>query len=332
MKSLILCLFLLLSVGHAFAFDFIGYVKTSNDSELYVQYKEAKEGRATFTFVNGLIYKTEHWHQMTKQLISKGYGVIHYEHEGQLRSFARSMEMHEGNPPWMIDGIKRGTSAEQLKDILNHFNIKTTHLVSLSYGSHIISKFANIYPQYLESLIFIAPMIVSLEKYESEGRNFHLWLDSLDLYGPVGQYWSNYYYDQIFKWYFSKKPSPSTRSLYGKYAKKFNKAVFHQAKSVRHFDLKKEEFKNINDTAIKIHLMTAEKENNNLLKDQDLFWNSLKKEYRGSKIHILDASHTIPNSATNVSADYLHNIAKENSCLLSGRSLIVNNTTNSFCL
>ena len=318
MKNILFLLLFLTLSKQVLAARLTGFVNTSNGSELYVQYTKAEPGKPTFVFNNGLVYEIERWSKVSQALTKLGYGVLHYEFEGQNRSYLQSMNNNNGHPNWLYKGIKLDDSAQQLKEILDYFNISNANIVGLSYGSTIAATFAKNHPEYIKNIVLMSPLIISLDRYDPQGKNFRLWLSTLDLWGPIGSYWSNYYYDMVYKWYYSKQSS--TRNYdFGRWEKDYYKSVFQQVKSVNNFDLRKINFKD-NLDGKKLHLITASKENKVYLPDQLSMWNIWPKEIKGSLVHIQGASHAIPDSAPAFSIAILDSIAKEENIMFKGSS------------
>lgn len=319
MRKLFCLLTLLLLTQHlAHAFDFTGYVETTSGEKLYVEFQKAEKGKETFVFVNGLVYKTERWHQVSKDLAQKGYGIVHYDFEGQYRSYVKSMDEHEGYPDWLFYGMSLERSAQQLKEILETFKVERASVVGLSYGTTIAATFTKNYPEFVNNLVLMSPLVIPLDNYDPKGKAFRKWLDALDLWGPVGNYWSNFYYDLVYKWYYKDQGTLRNYDL-GKWLDEYYKAVFHQVKAIRHYDLRKLGLEEVIDNK-KIHLVTAGKEEQTYLPDQLKMWDLWSEEIKASHIHVQDAFHAIPDTTPGLVIGLLDAMAKKADYLFQGKS------------
>ncbi len=308
MNTFILILLSLLSLK-SFAYSFEGFVETSSGSEMFVKYQKAKPGFDTFVFINGLVYEVEKWEPVTKQLTEKGYGVLHYEFEGQYRTFQQSMDSHNGEPQWMSDGLTTMYLSIQLNDVLSFFNLKNIQLIAHSYGTSIATSYMIEHSSNIKNVVFMAPLVIPLENYHSQGQMLHTWFDYLELWGPIGSYWSNYYYDLIYKWYYQQQPS-SRDYDFGEWEEKYYISVFHQVKAVKKYNLNVV-LETLNNK--KALFLTAENENETYLPDQQLAWKNLPANQRGSLVHIRDANHDIPQSSVQFLAKYLEMLSQHDS-------------------
>ena len=308
-KFIIILIFIIPSISFSNTFE--GFVETKNGNDIFVKYQQADPGKETFVFVNGLVYEIERWEKITKQLKKKGFGVLLYEFEGQNRTFKRSMDLNNGKPEWIYKGLSLNYFAEQLNDIVENFQIERMNLIALSYGSSIAATFSKKYEEKVKKLVFMSPLVIPLENYDRQGRQFHQWLNNLEYFGPIGNFWSNYYYDLVYKWYYKEQPS-SRHYDFGPWEKDYYRSVFHQVKAVRKFDLRKT-LKKL--TKVKTYFLTASKEDPIYLPDQQKTWEMLPVNIKGSLIHIKGASHAIPDTTPKFTALYLSEIVMNRTLL-----------------
>ncbi len=261
----------------------------SNGDTLYTNYQAPKKGKPTFVLVNGLVYSSDYLDDTVKLLRKEGYGILRYEFSGQNRSFVATMEDRERNASFLKQGLNLDILADELKEIIDFYNISgKIELVGLSYGSSIVTRFSQKYPQNIRQIYFMAPLVITLESYDPNGAMFAQWLDALKLWGPLGNIYSDYLYEMIYRNYFA---SAEKNVDFGKWTSQYRNALFEQVSSVRNFDLRKVKFPDL-----PIHLITAEEEQPRLLADQLKFWERLPENKRGTYVHLTDTAHAIPSS------------------------------------
>ncbi|MCP4914790.1 MAG: alpha/beta hydrolase [Oligoflexia bacterium] len=279
-----------------------GFIKLSNEESLFVEYYQGDTNKEVYVMVNGLVYSTKRWRKVAKSLHAAGHSVLTYEFTGQNNSYVSSMEENDGKPEWLYDGLTLKKMAANLNEITKALKLKRFNLVGLSFGSSIASTYAMEYSEDIKNLVLMSPLVISLDRYDSQGRYFRLWLSGLELWGPVGQFWANYYYDQVYLWYYRNRP-PRDHG-FGVWEKDYYRAVFHQVKAVKDFDLRKLKFEKVFKDQ-KIHLLTASKEEPKYLEDQLKMKELWKKEIQGKHLHIKGAHHAIPDTAPKAATRYL---------------------------
>jgi pimeloyl-ACP methyl ester carboxylesterase len=288
-----------------------GHVVLKSGERIFVDYKAPRSSEhPVFVLVNGLIYETERWGAMAQQLSASGAGVLRYDFKGQHRTYVYAMEDNDGRPEYFEKGIKLSENAKDLKELLSILEInQRVQIVGLSYGASIAAEFARQFPSSVDNLIFMSPLVISLDKYDPQGLMLRNYLDSMNWWGPFGWYWSNYYYDQIYRSYFDQTPS-SRNHHYGKYEEAFRESVFQQVKAVKDFDLRYYDYSRIFKDNQKVHLMVADKEEKKYLKDMLEVWKRTKN--KGSLTYYENTYHAIPDTNPYVSGIVLLNIAGKN--------------------
>ncbi|MCB0414934.1 MAG: alpha/beta hydrolase [Bdellovibrionales bacterium] len=318
-KSVVICLgFLIPSL--TWAYDFEGYVEVGEGSELFVKYDKAEPGKQTLVFVNGLVYSIERWEPVTSQLAEQGFGVLHFDFEGQDRSYVHAMDKYNGEPPFMKKGISLEGMSEQLDSLVTHFGIENFALVGLSYGSALATEYAQRFPDKINHIVYISPLVLPLDYYEPQGYMFRTWLASLEWWGPVGTFWANYYYDLVYGWYFGMK-SGSSGVDYGQWTDKYHRAVFHQIKAIKDFNLKEVPLDEVL-TDGKVHMLTASNEDSRYLEDQNGMWNIWSEEIKGGLVNVQEGYHALPDTNPSEMIKILIQIASDDDAFSAGQSYV----------
>lgn len=284
-----------------------GYVKVSAGHEVYVDYVPAQSGRPTVVLLNGLVYETDRWDGFARKLQENGIGVLRYYFRGQFLTLRREVEQNK-QPKFFQAGLERQDFSLELKDLLDHFRIQKAVVVGLSFGAGIASDFSERFPSRVDQLFLMAPLVVSLDRYDPNGAWLHWNLDALRAFwGPL---WGPYVYDQYYNWIFRsymrqrlvpERIPESLRDL----SEAYKESMFHLVRSIRDFNLKKVKF-NLNG---KVNVFVASQEDEPALRDQFSAWNTLGKA-RGTFAYLSPAFHAIPDSSGAYAADLVVAVLK----------------------
>ncbi len=110
-----------------------------NDVELY--YELTGESGEVLTILNGIMMSSESWTEVKKDYINAGYRVLTMDFRDQGNSGSSSIT------------YKIEQHAEDLKALLDCLNIKTTHILGISYGGQVGMIFAIKYKEHVKKLI-----------------------------------------------------------------------------------------------------------------------------------------------------------------------------------
>lgn len=303
LKSFALLIFSILGLGAHASTAHKSFVKIKQGHEVYTEYFAPKLGRPTLVLINGLVYDLKRWDPYTENLIRQGVGVLRYNFRGQSRTLLKEVES-KGIPQFFEEGLSPEVLAQELSQTLNELGVndKVT-IVGLSYGAGIAATFTDKYPKRVDSLILLAPLVVSLDRYDPMGAWIRWNLDAIRFWwGPVfGPTAYDYYYDMIFRSYLVDQRISQDRipKDVAQIPEIYKESVFHQVRAMRDFDLREYSFKNS-----KVHLFLASEEEPKIYDDQLRAWNSWDKGARASLVYFDKASHAIPDAAP-VAAAYL---------------------------
>lgn len=296
----------------------IKYVKIDQGHEVYTEYTASRPGASTVVLVNGLVYDLARWDEYLAPLLANGTGVLKYNFRGQSKTLLRELEQNP-SPRFFETGIQYGDLAQELTQVLNALEIKEkVTVVGLSYGASIAAEFANQHPERVENLILMAPLVVSLDKYNPAGAWIRWSLDAIRLWwGPIWGPWAyDYYYNMIFHSYLLNRLTNSqTPEEMKDHEYAYKESIFHLVRAVRDFDLKKYTFKDLPN----VHLMVAADEDSLLFNDQLQAWEAWDKGTRGSLVLIESAAHAIPDTAPIIAARLTSQILQGEKTLGQGR-------------
>jgi pimeloyl-ACP methyl ester carboxylesterase len=274
-------------------------MKLSDGVERYVEFTPPQGDKPWIVMTNGLVYDINRWGAMDAELKKQGYGIVHYYFRGQDLTLRREVEVFK-TPSFFANGLTPQDFVQELKEIVQKLNIKKKIiLVGLSYGAHVAANFAQTYPQAVEKLVFMAPLVVPLEKYQPQGA----WLDwNLSW---VKTLWGNMYYEyayrQIYGAYLSNRGGvpPSLAKMPNEY----RTSLFHLVRVTRDFDLKTYGFEKMSPNSV--HFMVAQEETQLAFNDQVMAFDRLSKKAQGSLIWFPEAQHAIPDAAPALAAKTL---------------------------
>lgn len=283
-----------------------GFARLPAGHELYYNYVKPAPGKPTFVLVNGLVYDMDRWLELSAPLEQKGYGVLRYYFRGQLASLKQ--ELNSGRPDFFDSGLSGEMFATELAQLMDELKIEKGIVVGLSYGAAIAADFGRLHADRVEQLVFLAPLVIPLDRYNPSGAWIHWNLQALRLgWGPLwGPYVYNYYYDLIFRNYMGQRLVPEKIPAEMKdVANEYKEAIFHQVRATRDFDLRQYKFAALPG---RVHLLLASEEEAPALKDQFRAWKNFGKS-RGSLTYFSPAWHAIPDSCGAFAAELLQQIA-----------------------
>lgn len=278
------------------------FVRIPQGHEVYVEYTKARAGQKTVVLLNGLVYDLRYWDEYVRSLTDEGVGVVIYNFRGQSKTLLREVQERRA-PQFFESGLMPELFAQELAQTLDQLGLgdKKVTVVGLSFGGAIAAEFASKYAPRVESLILLAPLVVSLDKYDPMGAWIRGNLDALRLWwGPIwGPMAYDYYYDMIYRSYLVGERISSDRIPKDVAAipEIYKESVFHQVRAMRDFDLKSYGFKDL-----KVHLILASEEEAPIYADQLRAWENWHLESRGSLTLIDKAAHGIPATAPKSSA------------------------------
>ena len=302
MKTIIVLFSLICS---QFALAETGFVKIPSGHSVYVNYEPARGDRPTVVLINGLVYELERWDAFANVLKEAGFGVLRYHFRGQSKTLRKELEA--GTPSFYQEGLSREGFAKELLEVLDALKLKKVTVVGLSFGAGIAAEFGERYPERTSDLFLLAPLVVSLDRYDPNGAWLNWNLDALKLYwGPQwGPYVYDFYYNWIFRAYMNQKLVPERIPDYMRdIPDDYKEAMFHLVRSMRDFDLKKVKF----NLPGHLHMMTASEEDAPALRDQFNAWEGFEKP--GTFAYLTPAWHAIPDSSGAYAANLLLSILK----------------------
>jgi pimeloyl-ACP methyl ester carboxylesterase len=197
---------------------------------------------------------------------------------------------------------------------------KPVIVLGLSYGAGAAAEFARHYPALVGRLIFLAPLVISLENYEPSGRWVNANLDWLRImWGP---FWGPSFYEMayaaIYKTYLGQRivpdrVPPELREIPNVY----RESIFHLSRAVRHFDLREYDFAALGEH--RVSFLLANEEQAQAFQDQLDSFEAVSAASRGSLIWLKDAEHAIPDSEPDEAANLIDALAQGSRALESGK-------------
>jgi len=314
MTKLLLLLVFLLPVS---SFAESGFVKLPMGHEVYVDYQAPKEGKATFVLVNGLVYDLSRWNTLKSGLEAQGYGVLRYYFRGQLDTLRR--ELKNGEPKFFQSGLSPEIYSQELSELMDRLDVKKAVVVGLSYGAGIAADFGERHPEKVEQLTFLAPLVVSLDRYDPAGAWIQWNLNAVKIFwGPFwGQWAYDQYYDWIYRNYMNERLGKDRiphdmQDVAGSY----KEAVFHQVRAMREFDLRRYRFAGLEG---RVNMILASGEEEPALRDQFLAWNSFGKA-QGNLVYLSPSWHAIPDAQGPWAAELLSGLVSHREGLATGHA------------
>lgn len=315
MKTIFFVLVSLIAAASAQAKS--GFVKLPAGHSLYVDYQAPAAGFPTLVLVNGLVYDLDRWNDLAQPFAKAGYGVLRYNFRGQADSLLR--ELKDGKPEFFSSGLSREDFALELSELMAALKIPKATVVGLSYGSGIAAEFGQRFPAKVDKLVFLAPLIVPLDRYDANGAWIHMNLDALKFFwGPLwGPYVYDYYYNMIFRSYMKSRLVPERiPPKMQAVAEDYKEAIFHQVRAMRDFDLRTYDFSKLSG---RVHMMLASEEETPALKDQFLAWGSFGKA-QGSLVYLSPSWHAIPDAEGALAAEFLQKMISGDAAFSKGKA------------
>jgi pimeloyl-ACP methyl ester carboxylesterase len=292
------------------------YMKLSDGVERYVEFTAPKEGKPWIVFTNGLVYEVNRFAALDANLKRQGYGIVHYYFRGQDLTLRREVETYK-TPSFMTTGLTQNDFTQELKEIIQQLQIKDKIvLVGLSYGAHAAANFAQTYPRKIEQLIFMAPLVVPLEKYQPQGA----WLD-WNLAWVKALWGSRFYelaYRQIYATYLnSRVTADRVPASLADMPNQYRESLFHLVRVARDFDLKRYNFSTLPKNSV--HFMVAKEDVPAAFYDQTAAFERVDAKSQGSLFWLPEAQHAIPDDQPLVAAKTLHAILQKDPRLQQGK-------------
>lgn len=288
-----------------------GFIRLKDGVERYVETTPARDGKPTLVLLNGLVYPISRWGAFEDDLKKNGYGVVNYYFRGQHLTLKKEAGK-DGTPAFFATGLEATDFADELDGLLTALKIKSpVTLIGLSYGAHIAAAFAERYPARVKDVVFLAPLVVSLDHYSPEGQ-WVLWnLDVLKLtWGPfLGPVFYEAAYAQIYRNYLGSRIVPD--KVPEEMADRpdiYKESIFHLVRAARDFDLRETDFSKISGH---VHFMTAGQEDPPALADQKQAFDGLPRAQVGALLHFPKSWHAIPDSQGAVAGRWLRTLLED---------------------
>lgn len=285
-----------------------GFVKLPDGHFVYADHSPARPGQPTVVLVNGLVYDLGRWKEFARPLAESGYGILRYYFRGQSKTLRKELE--GGQPDFFRSGLDRRGFALELAQLMDALEINKGIIVGLSYGAGIAAEFGSLYPERVEKLVFMAPLVVPLDRYDASGAWIHQNLEALRFWwGPLwGAYVYDYYYNLIFRAYLNQRLVPERiPEEMSDIADAYKESTFHLVRAMRDLDLRTYDFPKLKG---RVHLMLASDEDAPALKDQFAAWRGFKAS-QGSLVYLQPAWHAIPDSSGEFAAGLLRLIQEK---------------------
>lgn len=289
----------------------------------YVEYLPAATGKTTLVFTNGLVYDLRRWQDLTAKLESKGYGIVLYYFRGQHRTLLAETQQN-GKPNFFSTGLEGGDFTDELYQLTESLGLQKTVVVGLSYGAHIAARYAEAHPDRVERLVFLAPLVVSLDKYDANGAWIMQSLEWIKLWwGPfLGPYFYESAYRQIYSTYLNQRLVPDrVPEELREIPETYKESVFHLIRAVRDFDLRELTFKKLPEGSVTYIL--AHEDEKRAFEDQLKAARNVAKGRLQQLIYMPDSSHAIPDSQGAAAGEILDLLIQNDVRLPSGGASIL---------
>jgi pimeloyl-ACP methyl ester carboxylesterase len=287
-----------------------------NTVKVYAEISRGQPGKKTFVLLNGLIYDIRRWNALSQALINEGHTVIRYAYSPQPESLRLN---DEKNLAFLTKGLTLKNLSDEVEAVLKALNIEErVQLVGLSFGSTVAAEYASQYPDRIDSLIFLSPLIVPLDHYDPRGRGLRLWLNSVrfwenipcDFFGIANpflcssrDYWFDSFYNFFYENYLIGRVQNVPQDIDSAL---FKKSVFHLVRAARDFDLR-----SYAPGLTNVSMFVAENDDFPLRVDQERTWNEIKADERRSYILFKDVSHALPDEAPVKTAELLSAVSSK---------------------
>lgn len=272
------------------------FVQTSNH-QVYVEYVAPAKGQPLLVLTNGLVFNLERWNVFTEEAKKLGYGYLRYYFRGQHLTLKKEVEDVK-TPEFFKDGLNTDLMATELNELITSMKIeKPFVLVGLSYGSTIAAQYAENYPKNVQKLIFMAPLVISLDKYNPQGAWMLQNLDYIKMWwGPIlGPMLYETAYRQIYQSYLSQQIIPEKiPDELSDMPQIYKESLFHLIRVTRDFDLRKYNFNQLPKNSV--HYFLAHEEDQRFYNDQMSAFDQVSVHSQGSLLWLSEAGHAIPES------------------------------------
>lgn len=274
--------------------------------------------------VNGLVYNFDRWDPVVEGLKAKGYPVLRYYFRGQHQTLVTELK-REKLPSFFTEGLTSEQMGDELSEILTAVKVtEPVVVVGLSYGAHVAAQLAERHPAQVSQLVFLAPLVRSLDKYDPQGA-FLAWnLEQIKFWwGPVlGPAFYEYAYGMIYRGYLNLRIMPSgvPDELQG-HPFEYKEAIFHLVRAVRDFNLSEFKFSKLNPRSVTYIL--AKEDSSLIFEDQLTAAQNLKRRALQSLIYLPEATHAIPDSQGKQTAEILDRLIRRDSELSQGNSFVL---------
>lgn len=319
MKTLLTLILLLVSL-HVKAQTQGQYWTLSDGVKRYVEYTPGQSGKPVVVMVNGLVYNLSRWNDLRQDLQKKGYGVLNYYMRGQHLTL-RTEYKEKGNPSFFKDGLSTEQLAEEIHEILDLAQIqKPVVVLGLSFGAAAAAEFARLYPQQIHNLIFLAPLVISLENYNPGGQWVNANLSWIKLWwGPLfGPQFYEMAYGTIYRTYLAQRIVPqNVPAELQDMPDVYRESIFHLTRAVRSFDLREYKFQDIG--ANRVHFLLAKEEEERAFQDQLKSFEAVDEKSRGALVWLTEASHAIPDSQPREAAALIDAMVQKSRALENGK-------------
>jgi pimeloyl-ACP methyl ester carboxylesterase len=281
------------------------FVKIRGQRELFVDYLKPAAGKPVVVLLNGLTYRTGIWDSFVKELKGDGIGILRYDPMGHGKTMAKS-----GLP---TDAIDADAQVKDLSSLLSTLGIrKAVHLVGLSYGGAIGTKFTLAYPNKVANLILMAPFTKPLD---SQDQQIRLHIAQTRAMFPLNPATNDQLYDYFLK-QIVYATYPMVEPIVLEHPWKLE-STFRLVQGVRKFKAE-----DVVDQlpAGSVHLMVAEWDQYIAPKILEDLWKQIPKRARQSRLILNHSEHKIPEAMPSFSAKWVRLIVEGDSRLTDGRT------------
>lgn len=301
-----------------------GLITLKDGVPRHVEYLAPLQGQPTLVFTNGLVYNISRWQEVRENLAAKGYGLLFYYFRGQHETLRAEADKFK-EPLFFKDGLDTADFSAELLQVLDQLGIQErVHLIGLSYGAHIVASFASEHSDRVDKVIFLAPLVRSLDQYDPSGAWLLQNLDWLKLtWGPLfGPYFYEMAYRQIYQSYLNQRVVPDRvpEELRDR-PEIYRESLFHLVRAVRNFDLRRLDFHGLQNNSVSVIL--AKEDSEKVFADQKQVAAKLASGRLQQLIFMPEASHAIPDSEGNAAAEIIHLLIQNDPRLTPGGASIL---------
>jgi pimeloyl-ACP methyl ester carboxylesterase len=289
-----------------------------NQSQIYAELLRGTPGKGVFVLLNDLLTEIRSTDTLATALSKEGYTVLRYAYTGQAENLRL---LKKGEEPKAFEkGLSLGDLASELDGVLRKAGLNENEkitLVGTSFGSSVAAQFAAQYPDRIQNLVFLAPLVVPLDFYDPQGRIPRLWLTGLRfwenapcaVYGIFNPYLcsaTDYWYDSFFKALHQEQASSLVKGApAGVDEAVYKKGVFHLLRAARNFDLR---------LAVRglgnVHMIVASGEAADLAHAQETAWRWVDEKEKRSLLVEKGAKHELQIESPLATAKWLDGIAQ----------------------